>query len=106
MKVVLIATAAAAMVQGFLTGVLQNHARKYATPIDTLNFAFSVLDIFEPHEVTEVPADGVLIYGLFMDGAKWDLNKHEVTNSKLGELYSVSTLHLLLLPTLIIRWHR
>lgn len=28
--------------QGFMTGVLQMHARKYTVPIDTLNFGFKV----------------------------------------------------------------
>merc|ERR1719478_1882010 len=30
--------------QGFLTGVLQTHARKHRTPIDYLSFAFRLLD--------------------------------------------------------------
>ena len=32
------------MPQGFLTGVLQTHARKHRTPIDYLSFAFRLLD--------------------------------------------------------------
>uniref|UniRef100_A0A3B4H632 Dynein heavy chain C-terminal domain-containing protein n=1 Tax=Pundamilia nyererei TaxID=303518 RepID=A0A3B4H632_9CICH len=47
--------------QGFLTGVLQNHARRYSLPIDELNFRFSV-----------VPEDGVLVHGMFMDACRWD----------------------------------
>ena len=31
--------------QGFLTGVLQSHARQYKIPIDTLNFKFKVLPL-------------------------------------------------------------
>jgi dynein heavy chain len=31
--------------QGFLTGVLQAHARLYKIPIDTLGFRFKVLSI-------------------------------------------------------------
>ena len=31
--------------QGFLTGVLQTHARQYKIPIDTLSFKFKVMPI-------------------------------------------------------------
>jgi len=76
--------------QGFLTGALQNHARKYAIAIDTLNFAFRVLDADGGDDVTadDVPEDGVLVYGCFFDGARWDKAKREVTDSRPGEVNS------------------
>ena len=49
--------------QGFLTGVLQAHARKYRIPIDTLSFSFQVMDAYERREVEQPPDDGVYIDG-------------------------------------------
>ena len=40
--------------QGFLTGVLQTHSRKYKIPINKLNFKFKVLDL-ELDRVREEP---------------------------------------------------
>ena len=57
--------------QGFLTGVLQTFARKYKTPIDKLSFKFKVLDI-EKDRIKSEPADGVYIYGLYFDGARFE----------------------------------
>lgn len=76
--------------QGFMTGALQNHARKYAIAIDTLNFGFRMRgedgpDDIEPHTV---PEDGILIYGLFMDGARWNKGASTVDDSRPGEIYS------------------
>jgi dynein heavy chain len=56
--------------QSFLTGQLQNFARKYKIPIDTLIWIFKVLARDE--KKLSKPEDGCLIYGLFMDGARWD----------------------------------
>jgi len=57
-----------------MTGVLQTHSRKHKVAIDMLNFSFKVLD--EDYDtIRNAPKDGVYIYGLYMDGARWD--RHE-----------------------------
>ncbi len=55
-----------------MTGALQTYARKTKIPIDTLTFRTVVLDKFE-HEVTAGPENGVYVYGLYLQGAQWDL---------------------------------
>ncbi|XP_028284655.1 dynein heavy chain 6, axonemal [Parambassis ranga] len=77
--------------QGFLTGVLQNHARQYNLPIDELNFRFNVVPAYRDEmavcealstlpfnakldvddELPE-PKNGVLVHGMFMDASRWD----------------------------------
>jgi dynein heavy chain len=55
-----------------MTGALQTYARKTKIPIDTLTFRTVVLDKFE-HEVASGPENGVYVYGLYLQGAQWDL---------------------------------
>jgi len=59
--------------QSFLTGQLQNFARKFTLPIDTLDWTHTVLKVAFGEQTDHVkPETGCYVYGLFMDGARWD----------------------------------
>merc|ERR1719356_1297884 len=53
--------------QAFLTGTLQNYARKYKVAIDSVSFAFAVMDK-EPATLQTGPRDGCYIHGFFLEG--------------------------------------
>lgn len=92
--------------QGFLTGVLQNHARKVGISVDSLDFEFSIyknsLDSVESlsklqdkFSIKEMafksktpPEDGVLIFGLFLDGARWNPDLGCLHDSLAGQRFS------------------
>jgi dynein heavy chain len=57
--------------QGFMTASLQTFARKHMESIDTLSFEFKVLTE-APADFKVGPEDGVFIYGLFLEGARFD----------------------------------
>jgi len=66
--------------QGFLTGVLQTHARQYKIAIDKLSFAFEILPAERADEIDEKPDDGVFIHGMFIDGARFDRDNQIITD--------------------------
>ena len=92
--------------QGFLTGALQNHARKYNLPIDELSFKFTPQQLYRSQDDYHQAAqqgeegvldeevagveDGVMIHGLFMEAMKWDDESMSVVDSLPGEMNPVS----------------
>ena len=85
--------------QAFLTGTLQNYARKYKCAIDLLTFEFHILDQITVDKVQEKPEDGCYVYGMFLEGAKWNYDKHILDTSNNRELYTnVPLIHMIPVP--------
>jgi len=93
--------------QGFLTGTLQNYARKYQYPIDHLSFEFKILPLYrdqdevcrltsalkfgeelEMDQTLDAPEDGVLVHGLYMDGCRWNDETMKLADSHFGVMIS------------------
>mmetsp|Transcript_36905 Transcript_36905/g.84597 ORF Transcript_36905/g.84597 Transcript_36905/m.84597 type:complete len:259 (-) Transcript_36905:105-881(-) len=56
--------------QAFLTGTLQNHARRNKLAMDHLHFDFEM--ITSSSQTIHPPDTGCYIYGLFVEGCRWD----------------------------------
>ncbi|NWZ55127.1 DYH1 protein, partial [Haliaeetus albicilla] len=73
--------------QAFLTGTLQNFARKSVISIDTISFSFKVMKE-SVSELTRHPDEGCYIHGLFLEGARWDPTAFQLAESHPKELYT------------------
>jgi len=74
--------------QSFFTGAKQNYARKHNIAIDEVVFDFLFPFENENERVTEYPADGVYIRGLYMEGARWDVETQMLAESEPKVLYT------------------
>uniref|UniRef100_A0A8C6R3K0 Dynein, axonemal, heavy chain 6 n=1 Tax=Nannospalax galili TaxID=1026970 RepID=A0A8C6R3K0_NANGA len=91
--------------QGFLTGTLQNHARKYNLPIDELSFKYNVIPTYRDQAAVieaaksmcfgevlpmdlelPTPEDGVLVHGMFMDASRWDDKEMVIEDALPGQM--------------------
>lgn len=80
-----------------MTGTLQNYARKHVIAIDRLSFRYELHDDKTYKDIKEKPGDGCYIYGMYIEGCKWDNRKHQLGDSDPKKLFTDIPL-LLLVP--------
>jgi len=78
--------------QAFLTGTLQNYARRRQISISTVSYVFKV-QTGTHEDVKEAPPNGCYVYGLFVEGARWGggaegTDTHTLVDSKPKELFT------------------
>ena len=59
----------------------QNYARKHTIPIDEVGYDFEVLEM-DPARYKTPPAEGIYIYGLYLEGCGWDPVRKILTESQ------------------------
>jgi len=76
--------------QAFFTGAMQNFARRYGEEIDLLSYRQTCMDSIKDAkvELQKAPEDGVYIYGIFLEGARWSSSHHQIADSKPKELFT------------------
>ena len=71
--------------QSFLTAVMQQMSRKNEWPLDKMCLQCDVTKKTK-EDVSSPPREGAYVSGLFMEGARWDIQAGSVAESKLKEL--------------------
>ncbi|KAJ3128700.1 hypothetical protein HK098_003691 [Nowakowskiella sp. JEL0407] len=71
--------------QSFLTAIMQTTARKNEWPLDRMTLTVDVTKKAR-EEFSGAPREGAYIHGLFMEGARWDINTGMIQESLLKEL--------------------
>ncbi|XP_035761849.1 dynein heavy chain 11, axonemal isoform X2 [Neolamprologus brichardi] len=71
--------------QSFLTAVMQSLARKNEWPLDKVNLTVDVTKKFK-EEFNQPAREGAYVYGLYMEGARWDTQTGVITEARLKDL--------------------
>lgn len=77
--------------QAFLTGVRQNYARQNQIAIDRLVFDFEMTKVEGDNHasITEPPDLGVIVYGFYMEGMRWDRERMLLAESVPKQLFDL-----------------
>ncbi|XP_068510647.1 dynein axonemal heavy chain 9 isoform X6 [Anas acuta] len=71
--------------QSFLTAIMQSTARKNEWPLDKMTLQCDVTKK-NREDFASPPREGAYVYGLFMEGARWDAQAGIITDARLKEL--------------------
>ncbi|XP_057654279.1 dynein beta chain, ciliary-like [Diorhabda carinulata] len=74
--------------QSFLTAIMQQTARKNEWPLDKMCLMTDVTKK-QKEDFTAAPREGSYVSGLYMEGARWDIQLNSLADSKLKELFPV-----------------
>jgi dynein heavy chain len=71
--------------------------------IDLLTFEFKIYDNLKSADITNKPDSGVFIYGMLLEGARWNYDTHVLDDSMPKELYTdVPVIHLNPVPNRVV----
>ncbi|XP_072570592.1 dynein axonemal heavy chain 11 isoform X2 [Paramormyrops kingsleyae] len=71
--------------QSFLTAVMQSLARKNEWPLDKMNLTVDVTKKFK-EEFNQPAREGVYFHGLYLEGARWDIQSGNIAEAQLKDL--------------------
>ncbi|NXC15109.1 DYH9 protein, partial [Corythaeola cristata] len=71
--------------QSFLTAIMQSTARKNEWPLDKVTLQCDVTKK-NREDFASPPREGAYVHGLFMEGARWDVQTGIITDARLKEL--------------------
>ncbi|KAJ7315905.1 hypothetical protein JRQ81_002067 [Phrynocephalus forsythii] len=71
--------------QSFLTAIMQSMARKNEWPLDRMCLSVEVTKK-NREDMTAPPREGSYVHGLFMEGARWDIQTGVISDARLKEL--------------------
>mmetsp|Transcript_28379 Transcript_28379/g.28166 ORF Transcript_28379/g.28166 Transcript_28379/m.28166 type:complete len:212 (+) Transcript_28379:2102-2737(+) len=74
--------------QGFLTAILQEHARKSKIPIDELSFSFKLMENEEDEQAADRTQTEYTIYGLFLECGKINTETLMLEDAEFGKNYT------------------
>ena len=66
---------------------MQNYARKKVIAVDRVTFRHDVKDHLTKEKIKEKPEYGCLIYGMYLEGCKWNYDKHMLDESDPKKLF-------------------
>jgi len=68
--------------ESYLTALVQAACRRYNWPLDKSTLYTQVTDMTDPTLVADKPSQGCLASGLYLEGARWDLEKDCLVRSR------------------------
>jgi dynein heavy chain len=72
--------------ESYLTALVQTTCRRKGIALDKATLYTDVTQMTSPSEVKEKPEDGCYIYGLYLEGARWNIEKNCLDYQKPKEL--------------------